>query len=532
MHKYHAFDQDINTYCSLLNVPGMAVGVAKGSDLIYFKGHGYADLEARTPITPDTIFWIASVTKAFTAIMLKKYEEAGRVSLNDELVQFQNKHFNPARLGPGITIGHVISHTSESEPLGSLFAYNGSRYNLVFNVFDALAPVTSDPDFVRPFTQVIEDAIITPLRLDHTITRVASERFEALRPFVVTPYVYDNESQSYAADKGAFTFKTSYPATGMLSSVNDLILFSSALTSGSLISQNGYNDLTAPFYKSHNEVSPYGQGWFTTNFEGIKLHWAYGYGDTDASLLLRIPEHDLTLIMLSNTAMPSAVTRMWYGNPLNSPIVTSFIKNFVLHDRVPYVSINYTGDLSTIRDHIVTIMRAGDSRLYLEEAFAYAMLMKLLPTGLSQYGAQAAGLLQMIDSYFPNFLNEEKVEAFDLFTHFDEPAILQMGLRLIEAYASSGTYHPIKSFYSGCIYEMLGDTEQAVHSYKVITERASFFEQPVKHSAYLALGKYYADIDPKLARHYLEELIQHKDMISTRDDEYSKAKALLVTLGS
>lgn len=524
------FDKDINTYHSLLKAPGMAVGVAKGSDLIYFKGLGHANLETRTPITPDTIFWIASVTKAFTSVMLKIYEEAGQLSLNDELIRFPNKHFNPERFGPDITIGHVISHTSESRPSGSLFMYNGSRYNLVFNVFDALAPVTSDPDFVRPFTRAIEDAIINPLQLNHTITRVASNRFEALRPFVATPYMYDNETRLYVPDQGAFNFKTSYPATGILSSVNDLIGFSSAFTSASLISHIGYTDLTSPYYESPEEVSPYGQGWFTTTFEGIKLHWAYGYGDTDAALFLRVPDRDLTLVVLSNTAMPSAVTRMWYGNPLNSPLVTSFIKNFVLQDRVPCIHINYAGDLSAIEDKIVTITRASGSRLYLEEAYAYAMMLKLLPAGLFREGTQAAGILQMIDDNFPDFFEERRVDAFDLLSHFDEPEVLQMSLRLINAYVSSATYHPIKSYYAGCICEVLGDVDKATCFYKTITERESFFEQPVKHRSYLALGKHYTRSDPQLARHYLEELVRYKDMISAQGDEYSEARTLLIAL--
>src|SRR5690606_25886450 len=57
--------------------PGLAVGVARRDDLIYFKGLGYADLEKRTPITPNTVFWIASVTKTFTAVALKLLEEGG-----------------------------------------------------------------------------------------------------------------------------------------------------------------------------------------------------------------------------------------------------------------------------------------------------------------------------------------------------------------------------------------------------------------------------------------------------------------------
>jgi len=80
-----AFDRDIARYFALLRTPGIAVGVARGDSLLYFRGLGFADVERRTSITPHTVFWIASVTKTFTAVALKQLEAAGRISLDDEL---------------------------------------------------------------------------------------------------------------------------------------------------------------------------------------------------------------------------------------------------------------------------------------------------------------------------------------------------------------------------------------------------------------------------------------------------------------
>src|SRR5688500_7421895 len=48
--------------------PGMAVTVVRDTQVIYLKGFGFADLEARRPVTPQTVFYIASTTKAFTAL--------------------------------------------------------------------------------------------------------------------------------------------------------------------------------------------------------------------------------------------------------------------------------------------------------------------------------------------------------------------------------------------------------------------------------------------------------------------------------
>jgi CubicO group peptidase (beta-lactamase class C family) len=340
------FDRELDRYHSLLQPPGLAVGVARGGKLTHFRAFGYADVEKRSPITPDTIFWIASVTKTFTAVALKQFEEEGRISLEDELIRSPNRYFDSRRIGPGVTIGHIISHTSESQPPGSKFVYNGGRYNLAFNVFDAVMPDRADSDAIRPFTRIIEDRILEPLHLDHTVTRVSSKQFEALRSHVVTPYAYDAGVRRYVPVTGPFDFNTSYPATGMLSSIADLVRYSHALTSGKLISRAGYSALTTPFYDGRDGRSPYGQGWFTTTFEGVKLHWAFGYGDADTALLVIIPDRDLTLVMLSNSATPSATTMLGYGNPLNSPIAVSFLKSFVLHDRLLNESIDYAEDIA------------------------------------------------------------------------------------------------------------------------------------------------------------------------------------------
>ncbi len=48
--------------------PGLAVAVVTGDELAYARGFGYADMETGRPVTPETLFYIASTTKAFTAL--------------------------------------------------------------------------------------------------------------------------------------------------------------------------------------------------------------------------------------------------------------------------------------------------------------------------------------------------------------------------------------------------------------------------------------------------------------------------------
>lgn len=61
---------------------GLAVGVVRDGRLAFFHGHGLADTASQTPITEDTVFRIASITKTFTAIAVMQLWEQGLVDLD------------------------------------------------------------------------------------------------------------------------------------------------------------------------------------------------------------------------------------------------------------------------------------------------------------------------------------------------------------------------------------------------------------------------------------------------------------------
>jgi len=93
---------------------GLAVGVVCDGRLVFFHGHGLADIESRTAVTEDTVFRIASLTKTFTAIAVMQLWERGLVDLdapaNDYLRAYQlipaRASFRPA------TVRHLLTHTA------------------------------------------------------------------------------------------------------------------------------------------------------------------------------------------------------------------------------------------------------------------------------------------------------------------------------------------------------------------------------------------------------------------------------------
>jgi CubicO group peptidase (beta-lactamase class C family) len=89
--------------------PGVAVAVVRNGAIVLSKGYGHADLEHRVPITANSVFDVASVSKQFTGLAIAMLVEQGRVALTDDI----RKHIPElADFGRPITVGHLVHHTS------------------------------------------------------------------------------------------------------------------------------------------------------------------------------------------------------------------------------------------------------------------------------------------------------------------------------------------------------------------------------------------------------------------------------------
>ena len=66
---------------------GLAVGVVRDGAPEFFSGHGLANIESAAPVTEDTVFRIASITKTFTATAIMQLRDAGKLDLDDRAVE-------------------------------------------------------------------------------------------------------------------------------------------------------------------------------------------------------------------------------------------------------------------------------------------------------------------------------------------------------------------------------------------------------------------------------------------------------------
>ena len=519
----NSFKNDVERYAHRLKLPTLAVGVAHGDSLIFFTSVGSATLEAGTSITPDHIFSIASLTKSFTSVVMQQLEGEGKLSLTDPIDKFPNRYFTKERWTRNTTLAHILSQTSESRPEGSNFVYNGGKYNIVFNAFEAINPPKDGESMTRPFTKEVERRILTPLKMDHTLVRYDDARHDELHSYVVPNHHFHPTTQKFTAKAPNITQMECGPGYGMLSSLADLVKYSCALDEGVLISKVQYEKITSPFYPD----SPYGMGWFTCNFEGYDLHWAYGYGSADASLLVKVPSRKLTFILLSSSDVPSGSTRLGYGNPLNSPLVCSFIRNYLLNDPD---QLRITAD-SRMTEEFLEKVKKSHSRIFIEEAFAIASATLFSATTNAIQKRESIAALKTLVKCFPNDSIWDSPTAFELMAAQDDMDLLRFaGDVAMQLLSSRKMFHPASLYYAGVLQEKLQNSKDAMKFFMMLAEGEANNEQWYKFDALLKLGKYFQGSEPTRSKKYFAALIRLKEYINAADDQYKEAKELISKL--
>lgn len=94
--------------------PGLSIGIVYDQELIWARGFGYANVERKAPVTPATLYRIASITKLFTSTAVLRLRDVGKLNANDPITRhlpwFDIQNCYPD--APPITIRHLLTHTS------------------------------------------------------------------------------------------------------------------------------------------------------------------------------------------------------------------------------------------------------------------------------------------------------------------------------------------------------------------------------------------------------------------------------------
>lgn len=502
--EMQAFAEEVKAYARLFRLPGFSVAVVENGKILYRLNEGYADWENQIPISDDSIFPIASITKTFTAVMMMQYEQEGNISLEDYLLKYPlNTGWNsPRRITANIQLKHLLSMTSGGVP-GTTFSYHGGRYNFLAGVFDQINGRESPGSYVEEVTA----RILNPLHLNSTRAGYP-DKPDPRTPRIVKRYQVSASKDRITKNQPIYThapydWNSGYPASGLLSTIEDLATYAGALDENRLVSPEQYERMTAPFVNVEGQSLPYGYGWFTQNVAGIRLHWAYGYGDSDAALFLRVPDRKLTLLFFSNCAFPSQACRLGDGNVLRSPFALSFLKHCVLQDATKRKAIDYEGRIATIRKAFTGPKEKLPPLAYeelLTQALVRAFMRDIFYTR-TQYPEQLTRLLYEV---YPEAFTRPDTTLIYLLSLLDTDNLDELADGIIRSYHPECDFRPDTPFCIGQFYGKQGEYEKAMEYYLALVDTPGFEDENSTIEACALLGKFFlAYGDKARGREYL-----------------------------
>ena len=299
------------------NTPGAAVAIVKDGAIIYKKGYGIANLEYDIPITPSSIFHIASVSKQFTVFSILLLEKQGKLSLDDDIRKYIPE---VPDFGKTITLRHLASHTSGLRDQWNLLSMAGWRMDdvitkahvlklvsmqkeLNFNPgdefaycntgFTLLAEVVARVSDMS-FAVFTEKNIFEPLEMNNTLFYDDHEK------------IVKNRAYSYQQDSSGFKKSVlnyaNVGATSLFTTVEDLSLWAMNFTDIKVGDSTIINKMNTPAVLNNGETFGGALGQFVGDYRGLN---EIQHGGADAgyrSYLTRFPTENFAVIVFSNSA--------------------------------------------------------------------------------------------------------------------------------------------------------------------------------------------------------------------------------------
>jgi len=409
-----AFEVELEAVRQELKIPGMSAAIVRDGQLIWARGFGYADVENQIPAGPDTPYHLASVTKPFAAVIIMQLVQEGKLSLDDPV----SRYGVLVPEGDKVLVRHLLSHTSEGTP-GQRYEYNGDRYALLSQVIQAATG--------RSLQEWLFERILQPLGMDDTAPSIAgctglpfAPTCERVCKALALPYrLYENVDLVPGYYYPGFS-----AAAGLISTVIDLAKFDAALDANTLVTAATKELMWTPTVSNSGQKLPYGLGWFTQSYRGVRLIWHYGHWPPSvSSLLVKIPDEGLTFIVLANTDGLSAPFQLASGDIMISLVALTFYKDFFLAPRYgePFPAIDWSGDSSTAQKLIDQVQDEAVRELLTRELRARRWVATVLSPSKQQAGpvagkrARDQGLAERIDpKTLDAYVGEYEIEEYGI----------------------------------------------------------------------------------------------------------------------
>ncbi len=302
-----------------LGIPGMALSVVQGDQIVRAQGFGTANSSGRA-VTPQTPFGIGSITKSFTALAVMQLVEAGKIDL-DAPVQRYLPWFRLAdpEASARITIRDLLHQTTGiserdgngfwasqqgledtvrgldstqlTQPVGTTYQYSNINYSIAGLVVEKVAG--------QPYGDYVTQHIFAPLDMRHSFT----SRDQAVADGLSDGHTY-LFGQVFALDRPV---PPVYAPTGsLMASAEDLAHYAIAhLDDGrygdaAILSPEGVAALHAPAVQVPGSDAQYAMGWGVVTWEAQSMIFHSGDVFNYHSFITLLPDDDLGFVLLVN----------------------------------------------------------------------------------------------------------------------------------------------------------------------------------------------------------------------------------------
>ena len=297
---------------------GISLLMARRSGIIaapISRAFGFADAEGKVPVTPDTIFHIASVSKYIEAAVAVRLVEQGKLSLDEDITRYVP---DAPTHGTRVTIRHLLTHTSgiynftslpdaaanealdrthdevlasiRSRPLdfapGTSWRYSNTGFYLVGM---AIEKVTG-----RPYAAYLRDSVFAPLQMDSASLCDVHRQV----PGLALGHVIGGGK---LAPPPPMTWTLPFAAGSVCATTRDLLRWETALDQGRFISPAHVQEMRLPTVLADGTRIDYGLGTRLGSLQGHAVVGHTGSGGGFNTALEYFPNDQLTVVVLTNT---------------------------------------------------------------------------------------------------------------------------------------------------------------------------------------------------------------------------------------
>lgn len=337
------------------NTPGAAISIVKDGEILYKKGYGVSNLEYDIPVTPATIFHIASVSKQFTAFSILLLEQEGQLSLDDDIRLYIPE---VPDFGKTITLRHLAHHTSGMRDQWNLLALAGWRLDdvitreQIFKLISNQQELNFSPgdEFLYCNTGFTLLAEVVARVSGKSFARFTKERiFEPLH-MSSTLFYDDHEkivpNRAYSYYQAGSEFKKSVlsyanvGATSLFTTVEDLSLWTSNFEDPVVGDETLIAKMNQRGVLNSGDTIGYALGQSVYKYRGADV---IGHGGADAGYrtnIARFPAHGFSVIVFSNNgtfnpaSMCLKVADIYLENELDPEEIVASESKEVVQDEI------------------------------------------------------------------------------------------------------------------------------------------------------------------------------------------------------